>query len=759
VGPFSARSRGATALWRRRPLRPWARAIALGLPLVVVSTSVGVPAASADVKTQAKAASSCPSSAADEAAALISARLCGGAVPIANATSETTTSVALASGQVQSTISAGPVRVKQDGKWVPVDLTLVTNADGSISPRAASSDLVISGPQPDAGEHALAAVGTGSDRVAVNWAGKLGTPELAGDQVTYREVLPGVDLVVEATRKGAETFFVVKNRAAAAQVAELSLPVTGTQVASYRSDADGNVTLLDENKRTVATAPAPQMWDAKTDARTGEPVNIRKVAAKFAKRAARLAKPKKPTDGAGASVTLTPDQSILTDPATQYPVTIDPQINPVAATFDTYVKQGDTVDRSGANDLEAGIVNGSVTRSFVHWDTTALRGKQITAAAVNLWNWWSPSCTPAAWTIWSTGAASTDTRWTNQPSWNYREAVYNGTKGFDSTCDDGWVGINAQSFFQRAADNQQSRAYMGIRADVETDGNSFKQFRSINAASSSQVPYAVVTYNSYPVVQSVTTTPTSTCATGTGRPYVNSATPTLKATLTDAEGGSVKGVFEWYNAAGTKLGTTTTATAASGSTVSATVPASVMTDGNWYSWRVQANDGTVGGTWSNSCEFQVDTTAPTVTPTVLSSTYPRGQRWRRGLVPVRAGHQPAHRGRQRDHARRQRQRHDHPGHQRRTHPLRAVTRPSREPVANQQLPVHSQQRHRHHGLAEDRRPERRQGSAVELRRLHLHRRDLPVAARRNRHLDHHPGRRRHRRRRRIRGDLAPGHHR
>ncbi|GGQ83753.1 hypothetical protein GCM10010166_62420 [Couchioplanes caeruleus subsp. azureus] len=577
------------------------------------------------VEKAAAPAVQCPPSRPDESAALITARMCNGRVQIDEATSETVEAFALPSGQVEQFVSAAPVRVKQpDGKWAPVDLTLVKNADGTISPKAQTSELVLAGAETTDEAHPLAEVGTGAHRVAMSWSGKLPEPTLDGDRATYPEALPGVDLVVQATRTGAETFFVVKSRAAAARVAKLTLPVTGAAVASYRQDAAGNVVLLDNNDKPLATVPAPEMWDARTEPTTGKPAKIRKIATKMAKRAAKVAKPKKATDGAGAQITLTPDQGFLNDPATQYPVTIDPILDPVSTTFDTYVKQNDTVDRGGANDLQFGNLSGNVTRSFVHWDTTLLRGKLITQARAYFWNWWSPSCTPASWEIWSTDPANSDTRWTNQPAWKTKEATSTLTKGFNTTCNDAWVDIDAKTFFQRAADSGGSRGYMGIRATNETDGNAFKQFRSRNAADNAQVPYAVVSYNTIATVGIRSTTPASACATGTGRPYINSLTPTLKAVVSDAESSPVKANFEWYAAGGAKIGGATTATAASGSTLSTTVPAGAFTNNASYSWRVQGTDGIGNSAWSTSCEFTIDTTVPTAAPTVSSATYPAG---------------------------------------------------------------------------------------------------------------------------------------
>ncbi|MFI5935384.1 RHS repeat-associated core domain-containing protein [Actinoplanes sp. NPDC051494] len=594
---------------------PRSTVIAAVLPFTVVAGMLANPAAPAVAAPAPATTTACPPSAADEAAALISARLCGGNVAIAGATTETSTAVALPTGQVEQTISAAPVRVRRGAGWVPVDLDLVRNADGTVSPKAAPSDLVLSGAQATDTAHQLAAVGVGDNRMSIGWTGALGAPVIEGSRATYPDVMPGVDLQVQATRTGAETFFVVESPEAATRLDGVQLPVTGVKVASHRVDKAGNTTLLNAAGTPLATVPAPEMWDAGTEAGTDGPAETAKVPAGITR--------KKSGRSTGVTVTVGTDDAFFTDPATEYPVVVDPQVNPLYTTFDTYVKQGDTVDRGGANDLQLGLVSGDIARSFVHWDSTKLAGKQITAATVNFYNFWSQVCTATSWEIWSTGPASSDTRWGSQPAWKTKEATSTATKG-STSCADGWVAVSGTSFFQRAATAGQSRAYMGIRATSETDGNAFKQFRSRNADISAQVPYAVVTYNSYPVVGARSTAPATSCVTGTGRPYVSSATPTLKTVVTDGEASPVKGVFEWYNAAGTKIGGATTASAASGATLSTVVPSGAFANGSTYKWRVQGNDGTVGGAWSGYCEFTVDTTAPAAAPTVSSSTYPAG---------------------------------------------------------------------------------------------------------------------------------------
>jgi hypothetical protein len=122
-------------------------------------------------------------------------------------------------------------------------------------------------------------------------------------------------------------------------VADVTLPVTGKNAASFARDAGGNTAIKDAGGRVLATVPAPEMWDAKQDA-SGLPGDRVVV---------------------GSQVVARADARWLTDPARVYPVTIDPQLNPVSVTI--------TTDRFGENDLRLGRVGstGPVARSFVHW--------------------------------------------------------------------------------------------------------------------------------------------------------------------------------------------------------------------------------------------------------------------------------------------------------------------------------------------------------------------------------------------------------
>ncbi|GGM41662.1 hypothetical protein GCM10011608_27930 [Micromonospora sonchi] len=551
----------------------------------------------------------------DEMAALVTARTSGKKVRISGMTTDSAEYVAHPDGKIEATVHAGPVRMQRDGGWVEIDLTLQPADDGSVRAKAHPLNLWISGARGKGGD--LAAVGEGDRRLTLGWPGELPAPVLLDNRATYPEVAPGIDLVVEATRTGFSQYLTVKSRSAVDRLPALDLPLTGKGFASFHQGSGGELTLKDGKGRSIAVVPAPEMWDARRAAGTEQPTRRTLVGA-------RSERAKGARDG-GLVMRLRPDLTWLKDPATQYPVTIDPQINPLYTSFDTYVKEGDSVDRSGASDLQLGLLATTPavkTRSFVHWPVSALAGKQITAATVYFWNWWSHSCTASSWEIWTTGSASSATRWGTQPTWIQKEATSTQTKGYSSACDDGWVSISGTNFFQRAATAGQTTAYMGVRGTDETSTNSFKQFRSRNAASSSQVPYATVTYNSYPTVGTRSTVPATACVTGSSRPKMNTATPQLRSVIADAEGSPVTAEFEWWTLTGTtKLGSVITSAGASGTTFTATVPAGVLAHGSSYRWRVRGNDGTVNGTWSSFCEFNVDTSIGSP-PIITSETYP-----------------------------------------------------------------------------------------------------------------------------------------
>jgi hypothetical protein len=540
-----------------------------------------------------------------ESGPLRDARLANKPVRIDSQTSETTEVWARPDGQLEARISAAPVRVNRDGGWVPLDLGLRTDADGSVVPAAHPNGLRLSGARKP-GTHELAAVGLGARRVAMQWTGALPAPVLDGDRATYVDARPGVDLVVRATRTGFEQSLIVKNRDAIDEVRTVVLPLTGPGAVSHKRDRVGTVTLQDRAGNTTSTVPAPAMWDKQTT-ELGSPARMTTIRTAVTGSARKLA------------LKLTPDLGWLRDRRTVFPVTLDPTVTPISGTFDTFVQKGSNVDQSGVNDLRVGLLSLAtpvVTRTFLTWNTTALTGKQITAATVKFWNYWSGSCDARPWEIWPTTEATASTRFDNQPQWIGETAAVTSTAtrgGTDCPLVDGYLTVDkAAPFFQHFANAGAKKAFMGIKAADETDKTQFKQFRALDGGDA-EVPTATVTYNAYPTITARATVPATTCVTGSARPLVNTLTPQLKATVADADN-TLSVEFEWRAVGSTTpIGGITVAGVASGATATATVPAGAFTDGGRYEWRVKASDGVTGSsTWSAPCEMTTWITLPPV---------------------------------------------------------------------------------------------------------------------------------------------------
>ncbi|WP_259294661.1 DNRLRE domain-containing protein [Streptomyces canus] len=607
-----------------RRLRPVAAALTLLLAVeaAVVIESTGQAVALSDKAQSAKTASKKPkdlgpATAASEAAARLKARIQKRRIEVTDARTETSTTYVNPNGTVTAEAYAGPIRFKdQDGKWHGVDPSLEQASDGSITAKGHPHGLTLAGKHAapkglkEAGEKGASAavpLVTVEDRkgrqLQLGWYGALPTPTIEGADDTvarYKDALPTTDLLIESTRTGYEQFLELRNRSAVDSNGQVTYSLKAKGLTA-KAHADGSVTFTDAKGKAAGVLPSPVMWDAQTDKNSGEHTHTGKVGVKVAQ------------DGDTVTITLTPDAEFLADDKTQFPVTIDPSIN-VGSSFDTFVQQGYTTDQSASTELKIGN-NGSsqVARSFLSFPMKNITGKQITAAKLNLYEFHSWSCTAKGWEVYGTGAASTSTRWTAQPSWGTTVwATSTQTKGFSSSCNDGWVSADIKSLAQAWADNGNATNNLGLRAADETDPYGWKRFNSGNAASNT--PYVSVTYNSIPGVPTLIS-PADKGAT-------NDTTPTLSAKSLDGDGSQVTLDYEVWASNGTAaLRSGSSAAVASGAT--ATWTPTALPAGS-YKWRARSGDGSANSAWSSFRTLTVDTTAPATTA-VSSTGFPAGQ--------------------------------------------------------------------------------------------------------------------------------------
>ncbi|MER7498946.1 LamG-like jellyroll fold domain-containing protein [Nonomuraea pusilla] len=582
-------------------------AAALALTLTPSPPASAVPTAEASAVLAPKPAEPGRASAAaspEEAAAAL-ARRTGRAVEVEALRGETRQVFAKPDGTFTLEQNVRPVRVRQGGRWVPVDTTLRVRPDGAVEPVAAAVGLAFSG----GGAAPLARMARGGKELRLGWPGTLPKPVLDGDTATYPEVMPGVDLQVTADVDGFSHVLVVKSRAAAraAALAELAFPLSAKGLRLTSDDA-GNLEAVDAEGGTIFTAPTPTMWDSTGGAGASA---LREGRAPDSRQAAM------DVELAGSRLLLRPDRAMLEDPRTRYPVYLDPYFSAARGAWTAVWSTYPNSSYLNSSDVaRSGHVNSQTNRSFFQMNTgSTIHGKQIIKATLRTYETWSYSCSARQVEVWGTGAISKSTTWNNQPSWTRKLATVNVAKGWGSSCPAGGVEFDVTSWAADAAAKKWSTMTLGVRATSETDQYAWKKFKNN--------PTAVIEYNSLPAAPTAAdawSDPGGACVSGDARPIVSTVTPKLWAKLTDADN-AVKGRFEWWSAAGVKLGEQVTAVQSSGTAFYATVPQGAYADGDVVRWRVRAEDGLATSAWSPWCEAAVDATAPGREPGVSSPRY------------------------------------------------------------------------------------------------------------------------------------------
>ncbi|MGA4979857.1 DNRLRE domain-containing protein [Streptomyces cinereoruber] len=569
--------------------------------------------------------------AADIASARVAAKLSGKRVEALSERTETSTTWANKDGSLTTELAAGPVRFQDSatGAWRAVDVDLIAQTDGSVAAKAHPEGLILAGKTgvparslraaQTAATTDLVTLGQGDEQITLQWRGGLPAPQLDGTRATYVNAVPGADVVVEATRTGFEQFVELKQKPATDSFSyTLPLKTKGLKV---EQQSDGSVLFTDKKSKRTATMPAPVMWDATVDTVSGEHTHRSTVAMNVVK-----------TKG-GVDLVITPDAAFLADPATRYPVTVDPSTSALGNLFDTYVQQGETVDWS--NDVELDLGNPGtkntdgtyrIAQSYITWNTAPVSDAMVSSATLSLWNFHSGNtdCSAQPWEVWTANNATTASRWTNRPAMVTKMATSTQTKGNPgcSAQPDGWINADVTNLVQHWANNKWSHAGMGLKATDENDTKEWKRVNSANA--SSNVPKLSVTYNYRP-------------RTGTkqeaGPPYfsysgayvVNTVTPTLRDTFVDVNGDKVNGTFQIFdNATNTQVGDVIVSPwVNSGQVASVTVPSGVLTGGKTYKFRTSPYDGAhynLG--WSAWKTFTVDTAAPSAPTGITSTDYP-----------------------------------------------------------------------------------------------------------------------------------------
>jgi hypothetical protein len=566
-------------------------AVVAGTALVVSTLLAGGQGSAASASGDAEAASQVDTSpAADAALAMTAAQRADVPVEDLSQRSETTKVFANPDGSWTAESSSGPVRTQDaEGRWHEIDTSLVP-VDGGFEPRHAIGDLHVS----DGGDKTFASLDVDGRDLAWRWPDSLPQPEISGSTATYPNAADGADLVVTATPSGFRQDIVLHE--APAEPISFSTPVL-TSGPTVSETEDGGLAIQTRDGDELVTAPTPVMYDATEDA-SGAPLNVEPLATRV-----------ESTD-TGAVITLDPSEEFLNDPATQYPVTVDPTYSSFAS-VDTWVSTSNTsAVHPWDPDLVVGTQNGGDYRyrSFLKFPTGPWDGKSVKSATLTLRNFDALTCAGSAIQVRRLVEAYNNgsTNWANQPSTITTGASnLSGSFGYSSACPSDNAVWNVTSIAQAWAGSAPN---YGIRvAAVNEDWNSsFRKYRSADYDDAPGFePKLVVNYNTIPA------TPSELAVSTLAEGFVTTITPTLSARVTDGDNTPLTATFKvWDDTDGAQIWSKSVTQTTANTTVSVSVPAGVTVLGHDYHFTVQSSDNIDSSPLKASSSFALDDDYP-----------------------------------------------------------------------------------------------------------------------------------------------------
>ena len=529
-------------------------------------------------------------------------------------------------GTLSAEISNVPVRTMRDGDWVPVDPTLQFREDGSVGPKAATTEVSFSG--------------GGSDRLArfrqdgavfdLNSPWPLPRPTLSGSKATYPRVMNGVDLVVEATAQGFSYNLVVNTREAAANpsLRALHFPVSTEQL-ELRTNQPGRPTYVDSQGRAVLSVGEAMMWDSSGQPRGAgeakEAISPADVVGDGPVGGSKHAVME--LDGDQTGLTVKPDRAMLADANTVFPVVLDPTMvgsrvkNAWTAVWERYPTTSFYKTEHSLGVGYEGYEQDKIVRSFFQFDVAAFTNKKIVSASLRTYEIHSASCTPRRVVVSRTASISAGTTWNNQPGGQADVATFDGAKGWSSSCPAGYVEFDVTNSIQYTSTNNGRIATFRLRAATESDPIGWKQFDSTGILNIEYIAYPLPAYDlGIATVSDVA----SDCAPSSVPTVVASVAPSLSARGRVAAGdtqASVKVDIQIVSPSGTVL--TMISNQGPAGKLQTLTPSAPISAGVLYRYHARTRYPYPGGEllsqWSGDCYFKIDLTPPPAP--IVSATY------------------------------------------------------------------------------------------------------------------------------------------
>ncbi|MEW1838322.1 LamG-like jellyroll fold domain-containing protein [Nonomuraea angiospora] len=287
-------------------------------------------------------------------------------VPVEAAFTETSRVWAYPDGHFTTLSYGGPAQLKQaNGSWAWLDPTLVEQ-DGVLKPKLAKANVEFS----LGGDKPFVSVERGKgQKFALSWPTELPRPEVSGNVARYVDAAgKGADLVVTALPTGFQHDVVLRERPAGPLEFRFPVESTGAELSLTKS---GGLSLVSPKGKTVMSAPTPRMWDNVDPAAEGQ-------------RRETKVKTSVETAGDQTVLVLKPDPKWLADPATRYPVTVDPTTT-LGITQEVGIRSPNRQSSPGYVSRSTSTSSGDlISRALMAFDTAPIAGRNVVKATMQL---------------------------------------------------------------------------------------------------------------------------------------------------------------------------------------------------------------------------------------------------------------------------------------------------------------------------------------------------------------------------------------
>lgn len=601
-----------------------AQAIAAAVLSAVAVTPLGATAAQAD-PAPAPNASSLDGMVDEQtryALATAEAQRTGAPVEVVSARTEASSLWANPTGTFTLQAASQPVRSMEDGQWRDIDTTLITRPDGTITPAAVPGDLVLS----PGGDGPFATIGRDGKALRMTWPQRLPKPVLDGATATYSDVRPGIDLQITAEPAGGfRQLLIVRNRSAAKDPAldQLRIATSGSGL-SLREQADGTITAVDDAGTAVFAADRPVMWASPARDRMSGMLATDIAGSTLSP---IVATQPMATDVAADTVVITPQQAVLDDPATAFPVYIDPTPVTITRSDWTHVSKDFPNQSYWSTDRADGAkvgYSGDVTyRSYFLFGVGSLAGKDVVTAKVNTILDHSYQCSTStdvdlylttdisrsASVTWNNSVVTTN-KWVTKLDTSAGHANESSCGEPDAPIE--FASTALTNVVKSAASTADPQLTFGLRAPNESTTSQWKKFYADGA----KAPTLYVEYNTTPAMPSeLNTWPASTCKPSSSSPDRWPATndnPVFSAALSDSDANNLTADLLIEKTDGTDVHLSTSAAVPSGAPVTwPAVPDGKLLANTVYSYTARAKDTSAAySLYTPKCYFIIDATPP-----------------------------------------------------------------------------------------------------------------------------------------------------